>query len=147
MPDNISNANRSARDPQRRITAATEIGMNALKPIVHFQVSMLRMWADSIERFAGNYEKGLEETATIVEEQSDKATRRVMSQMRLGGVRVGSIVSARPPLTSSGLRPTADIRHQGRHFRKVPARDSCTAAKSIVIRSPRRRVRATWVAQ
>jgi hypothetical protein len=46
--------------------------MNALKPIMHFQVSMLRMWADSIERFAGNYEKGLEETATTVEEQSDK---------------------------------------------------------------------------
>lgn len=72
MPDNISNVNRSARDPQRRITAATAIGMNALKPIMHFQVSMLRMWADSIERFAGNYEKGLEETASIVEEQSDK---------------------------------------------------------------------------
>ena len=72
MPDNISNANRSARDPQRRITAAIAIGMNALKPMMHFQVSMLRMWADSIERFAGNYEKGLEETATIVEEQSDK---------------------------------------------------------------------------
>jgi hypothetical protein len=72
MPDNISNANRSARDSQRRITAATAIGMNALKPIMHFQVSMLRLWADSIERFAGSYEKGLEETATIVEEQSDK---------------------------------------------------------------------------
>jgi hypothetical protein len=71
MADKISNANRFARDPQRRITAATAIGMNALKPVMHFQVSMLRMWADSIERFAGNYEKGLEETATI-EEQSDK---------------------------------------------------------------------------
>ena len=47
-------------------------GMNALKPIMHLQVSMLRMWANSIERFAGNYEKGLEETATTVEEQSDK---------------------------------------------------------------------------
>ena len=69
MQDNISNA---TRDPQGRITAATAIGMNALKPIMHFQVSMLRMWADSIERFAGNYEKGLEETASIVEEQSDK---------------------------------------------------------------------------
>jgi hypothetical protein len=73
MTDNTANANRFARDPQRRIAAATTIGMNALKPIMHFQVSMLRMWADSIERFAGNYEKGLEETATKVEEQSDKA--------------------------------------------------------------------------
>jgi hypothetical protein len=66
------NANRFTRNPQGRVTAATAIGMNALKPILHFQVSMLRMWADSIERFAGNYEKGLEETATTVEEQSDK---------------------------------------------------------------------------
>jgi hypothetical protein len=72
MADKIFNANRFARDPQRGITAATAIGMNALKPIMHFQVSMLRMWADGIERFAGNYEKGLEETAAVVEEQSDK---------------------------------------------------------------------------
>ena len=72
MADKTSNANLFARDPQRRITAATAIGMNALKPIMHFQVSMLRMWADTIERFTGNYEKGLEETATIVEEQLDK---------------------------------------------------------------------------
>jgi hypothetical protein len=72
MADTIASTNRFARDPQGRITAATAIGMNALKPIMHFQVSMLRMWADSIERFAGNYEKGLEETGTTVEEQSDK---------------------------------------------------------------------------
>jgi hypothetical protein len=39
---------------------------------MHFQVSMLRIWAESIERFAGNYQKGLEETASIVEEQSGK---------------------------------------------------------------------------
>ena len=72
MADKTSTANRFARDPRGRITAAIAIGMNALKPVMHFQVSMLRMWADSIERFAGNYEKGLEETATAVEEQSDK---------------------------------------------------------------------------
>ena len=68
----ITNANGMTRDPQRSITAATAIGMNALKPIMHVQVSMLRMWADSVERFAGNYEKGFEETATKVEEQSSK---------------------------------------------------------------------------
>ena len=71
MADNTTNANRFAREPQRT-TAATAIGMSALKPIVHFQVSLLRMWADSIERFAGNYEKAVEETATTVEEKSDK---------------------------------------------------------------------------
>jgi len=72
MANNTSNSDRVARDAQRSTTAATAIGMIALKPIMHFQVSMLRMWADSIERFAGNYEKGFVETATAVEEQSDK---------------------------------------------------------------------------
>ncbi|WFU17806.1 hypothetical protein [Bradyrhizobium sp. CB3481] len=64
--DKTTNANHFARDPRQAI------GMNALKPVVHFQVSMLRMWADSIERLAGNYEKALDETATLVEEQPNK---------------------------------------------------------------------------
>jgi hypothetical protein len=68
MADKSLNANRSAE----RITAAPAFGMNALNSIMHFQVSMLRMWADSIERFAGNYKKGIEETATAVEEQAGK---------------------------------------------------------------------------
>ena len=59
-------------DKTSTFMGATAIGMSALKPIMHFQVSMLRMWADSLERFAGNYEKGFEETATAVEEQADK---------------------------------------------------------------------------
>jgi hypothetical protein len=59
-------------NPQRSITAATTFSMNALKPIMHFQVMMLRMWADSIETFAGNSARGLEEAATTFEEQSEK---------------------------------------------------------------------------
>jgi len=66
MADKTANANHFASDPRQAI------GMNALKPILHFQVSMLRMWADSLERLAGNYEKALDETATPVKEQPDK---------------------------------------------------------------------------
>jgi len=66
MADKTANANHFRRDPRQAI------GMNALKPIMHFQVSMLRMWADSIERFAGNYEKALDETATPLEEPANK---------------------------------------------------------------------------
>lgn len=76
MADETSNANGLARDSQKRITAVTAIGMNALKPIMHFQASMLRMWADSIERFAGNSQKSVEETVTTVEEQSDRTAPR-----------------------------------------------------------------------
>jgi hypothetical protein len=72
MADKTPNASRFARDAQGRVAAAAAISMNALKPIMHFQVTMLRMWADSLERFAGNYEKGLEEAATTIEEKSDK---------------------------------------------------------------------------
>jgi hypothetical protein len=72
MAVDTTNANRSAREPQGASSQRQQIGMNALKPIVHFQVSMLRMWAESIERFAGNYERALEETATTVQEQIDK---------------------------------------------------------------------------
>ncbi|WP_439370594.1 hypothetical protein ACRQ5Q_37500 [Bradyrhizobium sp. PMVTL-01] len=69
MADKTATTNDLARDPQRRVAAATAIGMNALKPMIHFQASMLRMWADTIEKFAGNYEKKLEEAATTVEER------------------------------------------------------------------------------
>lgn len=72
MADQTATSNRLANDQQRRIAASTAIGMNALKPMIRFQVSMLRMWADSIEKLAGNYEKKLEETATTVEERSDQ---------------------------------------------------------------------------
>jgi hypothetical protein len=78
MADKSSNSDRLARDTQRRTTAATAIGMNALKPIMQVQVAMLRIWADSIERFAGNYEKGFEANATAAEEQSE-GPRRVNS--------------------------------------------------------------------
>ena len=59
-------------DPQRGINAATEFGLSALKPVLHFQVLMLRMWADGIERLAGNYEKGADEVATAIKEQSNR---------------------------------------------------------------------------
>lgn len=71
MADNIPQANRFAFDPQKRMAAATAVGMSALKPIMHFQVSMLRMWADSIERFAGSYERRVE-PATTLQEESEK---------------------------------------------------------------------------
>ena len=55
MADNTADADHFGRDP--RITSAA-----ALKPLMLFQVSMLGMWAHSIERFADNYERALDET-------------------------------------------------------------------------------------
>lgn len=72
MTDKSANTEHLARGQKSRIPAATAIGMSALKPILHFQVSMLRIWADNLERLAGKYEQAVDETATIVAEQSEK---------------------------------------------------------------------------
>ena len=61
-----------AGDAQKRIATATEFGLAAFRPVLHFQVLMLRMWADSIERLAGNYEKGAYEVAAAAKEQASK---------------------------------------------------------------------------
>jgi hypothetical protein len=71
--DRSLDAHRLAREQQRRVTAATAIGFGVLKPIMQFQVSMLRLCANSIERFADNYKSGVEETAaSAVEEHSER---------------------------------------------------------------------------
>jgi hypothetical protein len=45
------------REQENRIAAGTAIGVNAVKPILQFQVSLLRLWADNIETFTHKYEK------------------------------------------------------------------------------------------
>jgi hypothetical protein len=60
MRDERANANHPARNGQTSITATTESSLKALQPIALLQVSILRMWAHSIEWFAGNYEKALD---------------------------------------------------------------------------------------
>lgn len=76
MADKTANADRFVLNPQGGVTAATAIGMNALKPIMSFQISMLRMWADSLERFAGKYDKGLEETTISGDEQPNERSSK-----------------------------------------------------------------------
>ena len=70
MRDENANANQPAHDGQTSIKAATASGVKALQPIALFQVSMLRMWAHSIERFARNYEKALDETRREASERA-----------------------------------------------------------------------------
>jgi hypothetical protein len=57
------------RIAQSRIAAATAVGLNAAKPVLQFQASMLRLWADNVELTARNYEKGVEAFSAAVEEQ------------------------------------------------------------------------------
>jgi hypothetical protein len=60
---------RMTRDQQRRIAAATAIGLNAVRPMMQFQVSLLRLWANNIEMLARNCEKELETSTFEAERQ------------------------------------------------------------------------------
>ena len=71
--DRTLDAHHLAREQQRRVTASTAIGLNAIKPVMQFHVSMLRLWAKSIEGFADNYENGVEKAASsAVKEHSEQ---------------------------------------------------------------------------
>jgi hypothetical protein len=50
---------RLARDQDSRIAATASIGLNAIKPFVQFQTSILRVFADNCELMAHNYETNL----------------------------------------------------------------------------------------
>ena len=70
MRDERANANHPAHNARTSITATTESGLKILQPIALLQVSMMRMWAHSLARFAGNYEKALDETRRDASERA-----------------------------------------------------------------------------
>ena len=67
MAEQSFDAHRVTRDQERRIAAATAIGFNAIRPILQFQISLLRLWADNIEKFA---QKGL--SAEVEQEEKQQ---------------------------------------------------------------------------
>jgi hypothetical protein len=71
MADQSFDAARIAREQQSRIAASAVIVLNALKPMMQFQVSLLRLWADNIEALAKNSEKGLVKSSPAAEQQSE----------------------------------------------------------------------------
>jgi hypothetical protein len=67
MANQSFDAGGMARDQQSRIAASAAIWINALRPIMQCQASMLRFWAGNIESLAQNYEKGLDTFSSAVE--------------------------------------------------------------------------------
>lgn len=60
MAEHNFDIRRMTRDQERQAAAATALALNAVKPILQFQVALLRLWADNIEAFARKYEIGAE---------------------------------------------------------------------------------------
>jgi hypothetical protein len=66
-------ARRIARDQESRLAAAAVVGLNATKPLLQYQTSMLRLWADNCELIARNYEKSLKAFAAAIEQRREVA--------------------------------------------------------------------------
>ena len=73
MADQSLDARRIAREQESRIASASAFSMNAVKPIMEYQASVLRLWANSVEMFVRNYEKGVETFCSTIEEQWQRA--------------------------------------------------------------------------
>jgi hypothetical protein len=72
MPDQSLEARRIAREQQRRVASTTAVGLNTIRPILQFQISALRMWANNIEMLMRNCERGLETFNAAVEHDSNQ---------------------------------------------------------------------------
>ena len=72
MADQTFDARRIAREQEGRFAAASAIGFNALKPLMQFQASLLRLWANNAELMARNYEERLEDFGSAAEERAQQ---------------------------------------------------------------------------
>jgi hypothetical protein len=83
-------SNHPAHDTQSTVTAAAASGLETLQPIA-LLISMLRMWAHSLERFAANYEKALDETRREARRTRASVTHAQDQELQLRGVEAGAL--------------------------------------------------------
>ena len=73
MADQSLDVRRIAKEQESRVAASASIGFNAVKPFVEFQTSMMRLFAESVDQAALNYEKSFEAVSKIVEQSRREA--------------------------------------------------------------------------
>jgi hypothetical protein len=73
MTEQSLDARRMAQDQQSRIANAIVLGLNAGRPFLQYQPSMLRLMADYFELMAHNYERGIEVFTGAAEQQTHEA--------------------------------------------------------------------------
>jgi hypothetical protein len=80
MTEQSLDARRMAQDQQSRITAAMVLGLNAGRPFLQYQPSMLRLMADYFELMARNYERGVEVFTGAVGQQNHETRQHEARQ-------------------------------------------------------------------
>ncbi len=75
MADQSLDARRIAREQEGRMAASASLGLNAVKPFIQFQTSMMRVFAENIEQAARNYERNFEAFSNTIAQQSTESRR------------------------------------------------------------------------
>jgi hypothetical protein len=66
---------RIAKEQEGRIAAGASIGFNAVKPLIQFQILMMRVFAENIIQVARNYEKSFENVSSVIAQQTSELKR------------------------------------------------------------------------
>ncbi|MBO4226656.1 hypothetical protein [Bradyrhizobium neotropicale] len=61
------------KEQESRAAASASLGLNAVKPLVEFQASMMRLFAENVDQAASNYEKSFEAVSKLVERSRREA--------------------------------------------------------------------------
>lgn len=73
MADQRSDVRGIAKEQVSRAAASASLSFNAVKPLVEFQASMMRLFAENVEQAASNYEKSFEAVNKLVEQSRREA--------------------------------------------------------------------------
>jgi hypothetical protein len=66
---------RIAKEQEGRMAASASIGFNAVKPLIQFQILMMRVFAENIIQVARNYEKSFENVSNVINQQTSELKR------------------------------------------------------------------------
>ena len=79
-PNQSLDSRRLAREQEARIASTSMIGFNAIKPLVAFQTSLLRVFSENCEIMALNYEKNVESVGTFIEQHLQQTQTQTHQQ-------------------------------------------------------------------
>ena len=75
MADQSLDARRMAKEQESRMASSAAIGFQAVKPLIQFQASVMRLFAQNFEEAARNYERSFEAVNNVITQHGNEARR------------------------------------------------------------------------
>ena len=75
MADQSLDVRRMAKEQESRMASSAAIGFQAVKPLIQFQASVMRLFAQNFEVAARNYERSFEAVNHVNTQHGNEARR------------------------------------------------------------------------